>query len=106
MFGLFFGLLAVFAIFFWLALGFDVLNGLFTRWRGACRKLGDWQSFVLFVSPFAIGLSSMVASGELISQLERRNRWRKRIEWMKIVWTFGLAIGMLSVVGGLMMLWC
>lgn len=106
MFGLFVGLLAMFAIFFWLAVGFDALNGFSTRWRGACRKLGDWQSFILFVSPFAIGLSAMVAGGELISQLERRNRWGKPMSWIKIGWTFGLAIGMLSGVGGLMMFWC
>lgn len=106
MFFIYVGMLFMFILFFWMALGFDVLARFYGRWQGACRNLGDWQSLVMFVSPFAIGLSSMVAAGEFLSQLDIRNRYGKPIRWLKIGWTFGLAVGMLSVVAILMVVWC
>lgn len=106
MFFIYVGMMVMFILFFWMALGFDVMAKIYGRWQGACRKLGDWQSLVMFVSPFAIALSSMVAAGEFISQLERRNRYGKPIRWGYIGWTFGLAVGMLSGVAILMTIWC
>jgi hypothetical protein len=106
MVALFFGFMAIFGTFFWLATGFDALAQIYSRWRGACRKLGDWQSLFMFVSPFAIGLSSIVAAGELISQLERKNRYGRPMRWAKILWTFGLAIAMLSAVAVFTTMWC
>ena len=98
--------LIVFILFFWMALGFDMMTRIYGHWRGACRKLGDWQSFVLFVSPLAICMSSLLAAGEFISQLERRNRFKRPIQWSKIGMTFGFAIGLLSTVVTLMAVWC
>jgi hypothetical protein len=106
MFCIYFVMMVIFILFFWMALGFDVMARLHGRWQGACRKLGDWQSLVLFVSPFAISLSSMLAAGEFISQLERWHRYRKPMKWVKVVWTFALATGMLSVMAVLMIIWC
>ena len=104
--GVFFGIVVVFSLFFWMALGFDVMSKIYGHWKGACRKLGDLQSLVLFVSPFAVGLSSLLAAGEFISQLERRNRFGKKIQWYKIATTFGFATAMLSFVAFLMVIWC
>lgn len=106
MLGLFVGFLLAFGFFFWFAIGFDGLSHIYRSWQGACRKLGDLQAFVLFVSPFAIGLSSLAAAGEFISQLERRNKYGKPMRWGKIMSAFALALGLLIIVAVLMMVWC
>lgn len=106
MLGIFIGFLCAFGLFFWLAIGFDMMSTIYGRWQGACRKLGDWQAFTLFVSPFAIGISSMLAAGELISQLERKNRFKRPMKWGKILGSFGLAMGLLTLISALMLVWC
>jgi hypothetical protein len=106
MLGLFVGFLAAFGLFFWLAVGFDMMSSIYGRWQGACRKLGDWQAFILFVSPFAIGISSMLAAGELISQLERKNRFGRPMKWKNIWLSFGFAMALLTIISALMLIWC
>lgn len=106
MLGLFSVFVAAFGAFFWFAVGFDELTSIAGRWGGACRKLGGFEATVLFVSPFAIALSSLVAAGEFVSQLERRQRWGKPMRWEKILGSFGLALGMLLGSLALMMAWC
>lgn len=101
LFALFAGMGAAAALFFWLAMGFDVM-----ALKGACRKLGDWEALTLFVSPFAVAISAMVAAGELLTQMELKKRWKKRINYWKVLRSFGMALLMLGGSAGLMMLWC
>lgn len=94
-------------IFFFLAVRYDF----FIRFTGslgvACRQLGDIQATLLFVSPFAIGLSFIVASGELISQLERKKRYKsKTLNWTPVLRAFMVAIVLFSITGILMVVWC
>lgn len=104
--GVFAALLAAACGFIWVAAGFDVMAKSASGFGSACRALGDAQALALFVSPFAIGISSLVAAGELLSQMEERRRYQRPLRWGKIMLSFGLAGGMLLSFAVLMRLWC
>lgn len=105
--GLFVVLFLLTVVFFLLAVRYDF----FIRFTGslgvACRQLGDIEAALLFISPFAIGLSFLVASGELISQMERKKRFRSSsLNWKPVLRAFLVAILLFSITGILMVVWC
>lgn len=93
-------------IFFILAIRYDF----FIKFSGAfgttCRQLDNLEAFLLFISPFAVGLSFMAASGELINQLELRKRSGKTLNWAPVFKSFFIAIFIFIMVGVGMILWC
>lgn len=104
--GILAALLAVAIAFFWAAAGFDALARRTGSLGAGCRTPGNAQALALFVSPFVIGLSSLAAAGELFSQMEARRRYKRPLRWGKIMLSFGLAAGFLTLFGSLMLIWC
>lgn len=106
LFGLFLLLFIGAVLFLFLAARFDFLARISGSFGRACRKLNDWQALFLFVSPFAIGMASLVATGELISQLEIKKRRKKPMRWGTVLRAFGVAVGLFALAGVLMVIWC
>lgn len=93
-------------IFFILAIRYDFFIKFSGSFGVTCRQLGNLEAFLLFLSPFAVGLSFMAASGELINQLDIRRHSGKSLNWSPVFKAFFIAIFIFLLAGFLMVLWC